>query len=252
MIVTSLLLKLPRLFIGAQRFTMPRGFRRDCVLREEDFTVSGRGSNKNPVQGVIEHLRALYLGLMEQVGDDGVVALCSPCPREGRSLIAANLAITMAHDTDHPVTVIDLSFADSKMAPLLDVERGLGFGDFNAGDPVSSIVTHTAHPNLDLIQPGHVGSNGTRALQSGRLEDILAQLKAQGRFVIIDTPSVSTSVDARVVAERVDGVVTVVRLGKTKRSDLAPYYRAFRDLPLLGVACNDHERWLPAWLQRFL
>lgn len=167
-------------------------------------------------------------------------------------MIVANLAITMAHDTGLPVTVIDLSFADSKQAPLLDVERGLGFGDFQPGDPVSKIVTHTAHKGLDLIQPGFVGAEGTRALQNGALEDILTQLKAQGRFVIIDTPPVGAGVDARVVAERVDGVVTVVRLGKTKRSDLAPYYRTFRDLRLLGVACNDYERWLPGWLQRFL
>jgi Mrp family chromosome partitioning ATPase len=252
MMVTSVLLKIPRLFAGAQRFTMPPGFRRDCVLREEDFAAQAQVGAKNPVQGVIEHLRGLYLGLVEQLGEDGAVAICSPCPREGRSLIVANLAITMAHDTEHPVTVIDLAFAGSKQAPLLDVERGPGFGDFSPGDHVSSIVTPTKHEGLELIHPGYVGANGTRALQSGALEDILAQLKAQGRFVIIDTPAVSVGVDARVVAERVDGVVTVVRLGKTKRSDLAPYYRAFRDLPLLGVACNDHERWLPGWLQRFL
>ena len=47
-------------------------------------------------------------------------------------------------------------------------------------------------------------------------------------------------------------MATLVKLGKTKRSDLAPYYRAYRDLPLLGAICNFHEAWIPRWLQRFL
>lgn len=252
MLGTRSLFRLPRMVVGAQRFTMPRGFRCDCVLREEDFETAAVTGSKNPVHAYIEHLRALYLELVERVGSAGAVALCSPCPREGRSLIAANLGITMAFDTEQPVTVLDLCFANPVQAALLDAEPGPGFADFQAGAEVASISTRTRHERLELIQPGDVGANGTRALQSGRLEEILGQLRAQGRFVIIDTPAVSAGVDARVIAERVDGVVTVVSLGRTKRSDLAPYYRAFRDLPLLGVACNGYERWLPLWLQRFL
>lgn len=252
MLATKLLLSIPRLFLGAQRYTMPRGFRRDRVLRPEDFENTAPGGKQKAVRALIEHLRSFYLAVVEKVGEDGVVAICSPCRREGRSMIAANLAMTMANDTELPVTVIDLAFNDPAQATLLNVEPGPGFGDFQPGDPVSTILTPTECPGLTLIQPGNVGYSSTKALQSGRLEEILAQLKALGRFVIIDTASMDSGVDARVTAERVDGVVTVVRLGKTKRSDLAPYYRAFIDLPLLGVACNDHERWLPGWLQKFM
>ena len=252
MLLTRMLLKLPRLFVGAQRVTMPRGFRPDRVLREEDFASHVRIGGMEPVQEFIEHLRVLYLALIEQVGPDGCVALCSPNPREGRSLVTANLAVAMAHDTGHPVTVVDLSFRDGAQARLLDVEPTAGFADLRPGERSIRVRVPTDHPDLELVQPGDPGGDGTRLLQSGRLDDLFRELKAAGRFVLVDTPPATAGVDARIIAERVDGVVTVVRLGKTKRSDLAPYYRAFRDLPLLGVACNGHERWLPAWLQRFL
>ncbi len=252
MLLSRMLLKVPRLFVGAQRVTMPRGFRPDRVLREMDFASHERIGGMEPVQEFIEHLRVLYLALVEQVGPEGAVAVCSPGPREGRSLITANLAVAMAHDTGHPVTVVDLAFRDPAQADLLDVEPGPGFADLRPGERVARVLTPTEHPDLDLVQPGDPGANGTKLLQSGRLDALLRELKAAGRFVLIDTPPAAAGVDARIVAERVDGVVTVVRLGRTKRSDLAPYYRAFRDLPLLGVTCNGHERWLPGWLQRFL
>jgi len=250
--LTRLLLFIPRLFVGAQRFTMPRGFRRDWVLSEEDFASTVRVGGHKPVQGLIEQLRSLYLALVEKVGETGSIAVCSPCKREGRSTAIVNLAITMAHDTGRNVTILDLDLADPDQAELLEIPLAPGFTDFRSGDRVTDYLALTSHPGLTLLHAGAPTPDAVKDLQSGRLEEVLEQLREMGHFVIVDTPAALGNVDARIIAERVSGVATLVKLGKTKRSDLAPYYRAYRDLPLLGAICNYHEAWIPRWLQRFL
>lgn len=245
-------LALPRLLVGARRFTMPRGFRRDLVLREEDFESRATVGGHAPVQGFVQQLRALELALEQRLGPAGSVAVCSPRPREGRSLVAVDLAITLAHDRGRPVVLLDLDLGHPTLHKLLDVDGSPGFTDLQPGARVETLLTPTGVPGLELVPAGTPAVDSARLLQSGRLEALLQQLRARGAFVIVDTPAAVGAVDARVIAERVDGVVTVVRLGRTRRSDLAPYYRAFAGLPLLGVAANHHEQWIPRWLQRFL
>ena len=250
--VVDLALLLPRLLVGAQRVTMPKGFSRELVLRDSDFGVRVRVGGRDPIQGLLQQLRQLHLGLVEKLGADGAVALCSPKAGEGRSMIATNLAITMAHDTGRPVVLMDLDLADPHLHELLDLEASPGFTDFHEGASVDVMLQPTGVPGLQVITAGSQVVDSARLLQSGRIESILTQLKERGAFVVVDTPSALDKVDARIIAERVEGVVTVVKLGSTRRSDLAPYYRAFGDLPLLGVACNYHEQWIPGWIQRFL
>ena len=252
MMLSKILLALPRLVIGARRFTMPRSFRRDGILREGDFHSDELIGGHNPTRGLLEQLRRLYLGIQEEIGETGSVAICSPREREGRSLIAVDLAISVAHDTERPVTILDLDLGEPCLHELLDAAEHPGFTDFHMGDDVSSILSPTDHAGLFLIQAGSNRSDGVRALQSGTLEDVLKQLEARGHFVVVDTAACNSNVSARIVAERVSGVLTVVKLGKTRRSDLAPYYRAMDGIRLLGVACNYHEQWIPRWLQRFL
>jgi len=248
----DLSLALPRALVGARRFTMPADFRRDLVLREEDFSSRVSIGGHSPVQGFVQQLRALALSLEERVGRTGAVAICSPRADEGRSHIAVNLAITLAHDSTRPVVLVDLDLAHPTLHRLLDVDGSPGFADIHPGAKVDALLTPTSVPGLELLPAGAASLDSARLLQAGRLEGLLAQLKARGAFVVVDTPAAVGAVDARLIAERVDGVVTVVKLGRTRRSDLAPYYRSFAGLPLLGVAVNYHEQWIPRWLQRFL
>jgi len=246
------LLFFPRLVVGAKRFTLPRRFGQRRVLQEEDFDSQIVIHGHNPVQRLLEHLRVGYLNILDALGGTGSVALMSPKGREGRSMIAANMAIAMAHDTGRDVVLLDLDMRNPSLHTLLGVDDGPGFSDLHPGDDPVELIVDTGRPNLRLIRAGLDLSDPVRTLNRGVLPELLERLRRDGHFVIVDCPEANAFTDCQLISEHVSGIATVVQLGSTKRGSLAAYYRRLDGARFLGVIANFHELWIPPWLYRFL
>ncbi|GJM21596.1 MAG: hypothetical protein DHS20C15_15110 [Planctomycetota bacterium] len=248
----DVLMFFPRLLVGAKRYTLPRGFGSRRVLQEEDFDSEVMIHGHNPVQRLLEHLRVGYLSILEALDGEGSVAVMSPKGREGRSMIAANLAVAMARDTGRDVVLLDLDLRRPTQHTLLNVDDGPGFSDLHPGDDLTDVLVDTGRANLKLIRAGLDLSDPVRCLNRGVLPELLAQLERDGHFVIIDCAEANAFTESQLIAEHVSGIVTVVKLGATKRGSLAAYYRKLDGARFLGVIANYHELWIPSWLYRFL
>ncbi len=246
------LLALPRLVAGTRRYRMPRGFSKDKVLQQSNVESPAVKRGFSPIQGFLEQLRQIYSKIIDENGPNACVAFCSPNRGEGKSTIAANLAVVMALDLNREITLVDLNLRNPSLHQLLDVEPEKGICDMQAGDDPTDFLTESRVPGLRLLAAGQSPDNPVRFLNSGITERVINDLTRRGHFVIVDTPAVNSFIDARLTAAETTGVITVVKLGFSKRFQLAAYYRNLDGANLLGVICNYNEYWIPAWLYRLV
>jgi len=246
-------LKSIRMVLGTHRFNMPESFSPRLILSTDDFQATDPGSQEfDPVQGLLEQLRKLYLALEPHLGECRALAVCSPNPREGKSTIAINLAILAAHEMGQKVVLVDMNLRTPELASLLDREPRPGVTDVDGTFDCAGLLVETHVPGLELLHAGELIDRPGKLLASGVVGTIKKQLVDRGYLVIFDTSAINTSVDGRLVAAEMDGVITVVKLQTTKKTQLATYYQQLKGCPMLGVVCNYDEFWIPNWIFRLL
>jgi capsular exopolysaccharide synthesis family protein len=195
-----------------------------------------------------ESLRAtlasiLFAGL--NGGRPRVLALASAGPREGKTTLAANLAIAVA-GIGRRVLLIDADLRRPRLHQIFEFENGRGLADLlRSADPISDSLNHgsraTGVPNLTLITSGAAGEGDSDLLHSPRLKELLETACHDYDMVLIDTPPILSVADGRVVARQADAVVMVARANQTSRDSLrSACQRLAEDGALvLGAVLND-------------
>ncbi|MCW2495335.1 polysaccharide biosynthesis tyrosine autokinase, partial [Jatrophihabitans sp.] len=172
------------------------------------------------------------------------IAVTSALPREGKTSVAANLAVSLSR-AGHRVVLIDADLRRPQVAQLFELPPGRGLTDVLVGRSGADDVLVAAAPaGLFLIPAGTPNAAPSELLGSARFDELVAYLVERFDFVIVDTPPVLPVTDALVIGARLDGVVVVTRLGRTTRSEL----RAARELiegtsaRVLGYVANQARR----------
>jgi capsular exopolysaccharide synthesis family protein len=209
-------------------------------------------AEKQPRAPVSEAFRALRTNLQFSSVDRPLRSLLvtSPSPVEGKSTIAANLAVVMAQG-GHYVALADTDLRRPRVHKLFGLANRGGISSLfipsvaRTGDKVqlNGHLQQTAVSNLRALPSGDLPPNPSELLASERMVAILEQVQQQAELVLFDSPPVLAVTDAVVLAPRVDGVLLVVKPGVTK---LAACRQAIEQLQrvganLLGVVFNDVE-----------
>lgn len=141
----------------------------------------------------------------------------SPGPQEGKSTVAANLAVVMAQG-GHRVTLLDADMRRPRLHRLLGVPNRIGLSDLFTRNPLDldGAVRPCRMENLSLLTSGGLPPNPAELLASERMIQILDQVAKQTDFVVIDSPPAGAVTDAIVLAARVDGVLLVVEPKHTR------------------------------------
>ncbi len=170
------------------------------------------------------------------------IMIASAAPREGRSLLAANLAVSFARGLQQFVMVLDCHLTDPVMHNILQVPRQPGLTDYlERGASVPDIIHRTPVDKLSVIPPGSPSQRSAEILATDKMAGLIAELRARyhDRYMLLDTPPVQAFDDPQVLARMVEGIVYVVLSGETDR-ELA--LRGLRSLPeekIVGVVIND-------------
>jgi capsular exopolysaccharide synthesis family protein len=149
-----------------------------------------------------------------------VIQVTSPTEADGKSVLAANLAVAIAL-TGRRVLLIDCDLRTPRVHQLLNrrnVEVGLTSVLTGEATPESVVVTCDV-PNLFVLPCGPVPADPTDLLGGAKFAELIAEVRPAYDFVIVDSPAVLTAPDATVVARRADGVVLVVRAAKEAAPD---------------------------------
>lgn len=169
-----------------------------------------------------------------------VIQVTSPNVGDGKSTLAANLAVSIAQSGKRTV-LIDCDFRKPRVHKIFNVPSQLGMASVMAGQAdLNSAIQTTAVPNLSVLPCGPRPVNPAELLTSPKFKELLDELRRTFEFVVVDTPPILVVTDPAVVAPRVDGVVLCIRVTKNGR----PYAERAREVlhslgaNVLGVVVN--------------
>ncbi len=175
------------------------------------------------------------------------ILVTSAVPGEGKTTMVEYLGKAFA-ESGAKTVLVELDMRKPKLASRFQVEPmdgAQGASLFLAGHAPkgSAPIMATATANLFLLPAGPKPPNPIALLSSERLTDLLAHLKSEFRFVLIDSPPILTVADARVIGPQVDGVVLVAKAKQTPREliDRARTQIMSAGARLLGCALNGVE-----------
>ncbi len=174
-----------------------------------------------------------------------VIQITSPNAGDGKSTLAANLAISIAQ-SGKDVLLVDADLRSPRIHQLFGrpVEPGLTsvvHGDAEFPDAVQA----SGVDGLRLLPAGPLPPSPADLLVAPQLEELLGVARMQYDIVLVDTPALLLATDARVVAPCVDSVLLSIRVGKNGGPQLARAKEILEhlDVNLLGVVINATDRY---------
>ena len=167
------------------------------------------------------------------------ILITSTIPQEGKSMVAANLACTLARRTHQKTLLVDGDLRRPSVARLFGLGKTTGLSEWLQGErtPMTSIY-HLEDANLWVLPAGNSPRNPLEAMQSGRLSGLMEQLTSWFDWVIIDSPPVLPLADTSVWMRMADGVLLVTRQGTSEREHLKRGIEALEPTKLLGAIVN--------------
>jgi capsular exopolysaccharide synthesis family protein len=178
-----------------------------------------------------------------------VIAVTSATPGEGKTTVAAHLGNAFA-EAGLRTLLVEADMRKPELSRIFGIEGSKGLSLYLAGLVSPSPRIHeTPIPNLSIAPSGPVPPNGAALLHSERLGTFLQAAVAEYQMVIVDTPPVLTVADARILGTKADGIVLVVRAGRTARNLVrrAQLLLENSGAPVLGMVLNA---WLPGRTER--
>ncbi len=168
------------------------------------------------------------------------ILITSPQKGEGKSVTAANLALTMAQELQRRVVLVEADLRKPSLQELLGLPPGVGLAEYLSGacelrDAMKFLPDH----NLTVLPAGAAPTNPAELLGSTAMRRMLDQLRTRFDRVILDTPPVLPLADVAVLAPIVDGTLLVVRAGVTPKPAIENALRAFDSSRLLGIVLNE-------------
>ena len=151
-----------------------------------------------------------------------VAVVTSSLSGEGTTTTVCNLAIAAA-DAGRKVLVIDADLRDPAVTDLLGLERGPGLAEVLAGDAASKQAVQTwlkAGTIVNVLPSGEIPARPSELLSSQGMIDLLSEVRREYDLVLIDTPALLPFTDAAALAPLADGVLLVVRYGRTTKSQV--------------------------------
>ncbi|MCX6399630.1 MAG: polysaccharide biosynthesis tyrosine autokinase [Propionibacteriales bacterium] len=148
------------------------------------------------------------------------LVITSAVPGEGKTMTSTNLAVALAQ-TGRNTLIIDADLRRPRVATTLGLDPAVGLTTALVGKTEihDAIQVHEAS-GLHVLASGAKPPNPTEILQSKITQDLIRRLRSSYDMVIIDAPPLLPVADASVLAKLADGVIIVVRHGKTTKDQV--------------------------------
>jgi len=174
-----------------------------------------------------------------------ILVVTSANPQDGKSTTASNLAVALA-ETQRRVLLIDADLRRPDLHRIFHMENRWGLIDILQGDieipeyPTDMLVRETVVPNVHLLTSGMTNRGVIHVLHSTRLPELLQRLRKNYDVILIDAPPVLQMADARILGRLADGIVFIIRSGRTTRDMAINACRRFQEdrTRVLGTILN--------------
>jgi protein-tyrosine kinase len=213
-----------------------------------------RSSKDHPLVALEKHSPAAeqYKILREQLrkvcseGKARVLVVTSPNKGDGKTKVAANLAAAMALDYEERVLLIDADLRSPSIHPYFGIKASPGLSEYldsNSERNLMSYVQETFLPGLRILPAGKPSIHSSELLATEKMKRLVKgiPLEFPDHRIIIDTSPVLSTPDPLVLSRQVDGIVMVVRAGKTPRDCLSKAIDSLGSNNFIGLILNGAE-----------
>lgn len=181
------------------------------------------------------------------------VGVTSPDYGDGKTTIAIALASSLSHDFGSEVTLVDADLHTHSVERQYGLQGQRGLAEVLMGKSGLADVTHPVdQASMRIVPAGASSGDPARMARSERLSGVMQQLKSQNSHVVLDLPSALHSMNTPALAQRCDGVIVVVRHGRTTRQQLDRTLHLLKDANVVGVVVNREKTSIPTWVQKVL
>jgi capsular exopolysaccharide synthesis family protein len=199
---------------------------------------------KSPESMTCESFRTIRTGIMLSSVDEvplKVLLVTSATPNEGKSTVAANLAVAMSQMGER-VLLIDVDMRRHNLHDLFVINNNIGISDLII-DPTklaSAVQEINDIPKLYIITGGTLAPNPSELLSSDRMRILISGLRDKFDRIILDSPPLMAFSDSLVLSRLADGVVMVAWGAKTPRATIIKAVDSLKGVGarILGVVLN--------------
>jgi len=210
-------------------------------------TLADRGAG-------VEQFRSLRSRIFQARYEAPVKTLLisSGLPSEGKSFVAANLAMSLVRNSANNILLIDGDLRRPTLHKLLGAPEVPGLSEYLAGTAeIKDILQRAENPkaeaavdagglaNLTFIPSGKCGDNSSELVANRRVEELIATLAPHFDWILIDSPPVLAVTDAVELSHAADAVLLIARGGSTTYATAQVTQSTFSSSRILGFVLND-------------
>lgn len=184
--------------------------------------------------------------VLRKMADNGwrTLALTSPTAGCGKTTMAINLAMSIAHQTEQTVVLADLDLRNPRMAQYLGLPDAASLVDYLNGEaPITDVFVNPNIPRLTLLPNHKPIINAAEMIMTAQMKALVDDVRNRysSRLVIFDLPALLTTDDALAFLPHVDCILVVVESGVSTKSQIRDAFRLLQNTPIIGTVLNKAD-----------
>jgi exopolysaccharide/PEP-CTERM locus tyrosine autokinase len=172
------------------------------------------------------------------------ILVTSAIPGEGKSIVASNLAVSIALGKQEHVLLIECDLRRPSLCKIFGIGSCRGLSDYLQGEEeLGSLLQKTAIDKLTLLPGGSLTKNPYELLTSTEMRELLeeARNRYEDRYIILDSTPAQVAAETGVLSKFTDGIVFVIGYGKSSRNVIQETLENIAKEKVLGVVFNMFE-----------
>lgn len=169
------------------------------------------------------------------------IMITSAQPFDGKTMVAANLAVNIAEGVNEHVLLLDCDLRKPSVDKILGLQENIGIHEYlKDGTSVEPYLKKTGVSKLTLLPAGKSCGNPSPILSSRKMYQLMKELKGryEDRYIIIDAGPAQFAAETTFLASMVDAVILVVRSGRTGKETMLEAIENIGRDKLLGIVFN--------------
>ncbi len=228
--------KLPQQLRKKKLFNLPLGWRRSPVDDDKALDIDTCLPCHETLDIAYQNIQILEFPLTCKC-----LMLTSALPGEGKSTVALGLAVSAAH-MHRRVLLIDANLRQPSLHKMLELSNDWGLSLLLIDEINTDLKEYIQpiHPTIDVLTAGPTPDDPVKLLSSGRMKELLDLFEQTYDLVLIDTPSILGTVDARLLACICHEIAIVSRIGQVTKTELTQATEILRNskLNVIGMIAN--------------
>ncbi len=209
------------------------------MLQRRGILLGAGDGDAQPGYSSYTALKARTLNLCDE-HDIRSLIITSPTPGTGKTVMAVNLGIQIARQTNRTALLLDLNFRRPALHRYFHQQPGCGIADCLRGSVAFADILFSPVDRLSVAPSGHSDGDRSELITSAMMADLLDETvsRYKERLVILDMPSVLESDDVLALSANADANLLVLEAGTSNRGEVQQALECLSGTRTLGLVLN--------------